>query len=74
MKATERDWKAWYATLKNAEPDVYRKAIQYAEGVSLNHNLADKAAAACEVSHVMLACELLGLKPSALDCIPTEGI
>ena len=63
MSVRKIDWERWYATLRNADPEAYRKAIQYAEGVSLNHNLPDKAAAACEVSHVMLACELLGIQP-----------
>jgi hypothetical protein len=58
-----KDWKRWYAALRAADEDVYRKAIQYAEAVSLNHGLDDKAAAACEVSHVALACELLHIKP-----------
>jgi hypothetical protein len=57
------DYDKWYAALKAVEPEAYFKAIQYAEGVTLKFNLPEKAAVECERSHVMLACELLGIRP-----------
>ena len=51
----------WYALLRNHDERAYEKAIQYAEGVTLKHNLGVLAAADCEVACVMLACEILGL-------------
>jgi len=62
MKSS-RDWERWYKTLRAVEPDAYRKAIEFSEGVSLTHNLDTKVAADVEVACVMLACDLLGVKP-----------
>jgi hypothetical protein len=60
---TRHDWEAWYRALKAANPDAYRKAIGYSEAMALNFNWPMKQAAECERSHVMLACELIGVKP-----------
>ena len=62
-EVTANKWQGWYRALRAVEPDAYRKAISYAEGVTLQHNLSDKLAADIEVACVMLACELLDVKP-----------
>lgn len=56
-------WEPWYRTLKAVEPEAYRKAIEYGQGVSLTHDLDNNIAADVEIACVMLACELLGVKP-----------
>jgi hypothetical protein len=56
------NWESWYRALKQRDPDIYRKAIQYSEALALNYNFPMKQAAECERSHVMLACEILGVK------------
>jgi hypothetical protein len=60
---TDPNWEKWYQTLKAVEPEAYYKAIQYGEGISLHFSLPLEQAAEVERSHVMLACELLGIKP-----------
>lgn len=60
---TKIDYEPWYRALKAVEPDAYRKAIQYAEGFSINNRLSTEAAFEVERSHVMLACELLEIVP-----------
>ena len=57
------DWESWYRALKTTDQEAYRKAIQYAEGLSINFNFPIKQAAEVERSHVMLACEILGVRP-----------
>lgn len=57
------DWERWYRALRAADPEAYRKAISYSEGVTLNHNTPMKAAAEYERSMVMLACDLLQVRP-----------
>ena len=60
-RTSRRDWERWYAALRNCEPEAFRQAIQAAEGCSITHRLDTKVAADIEVSHVMLACTLLGV-------------
>jgi hypothetical protein len=60
---SQTNLESWYRTLKAVHPDAYRKAIGYSEALSLKFNWPLKQAAECERSHVMLACELLGVKP-----------
>lgn len=62
------DYTPWYRTLKAVEPEAYYKAIKYAEGFSINHKLSTEAAYEIERSHVMLACELLNVTPTAKAC------
>ena len=57
------DYDKWYRALKAVEPDAYKKAVEYAQGVSLNHQLPLKVSADIEIASVMLACELLGIRP-----------
>lgn len=57
------DWQKWYRTLKAVEPEAYEKALRYAEGLSLKFNLPLSHASEIERSHVMLACELLDVRP-----------
>jgi hypothetical protein len=57
------DWERWYFALKQQQPDAYRKAIEYTEAVTLNFRVAQKAAGAYECAAVLLACDLLGVKP-----------
>lgn len=57
-------WERWYSALRAANPDAYRKAISYSESVTINNNTPLKAAADYERSMVMLACELLDVRPS----------
>ena len=52
-------WQPFYRKLKDRDPVLYRKAIQYGEGVSINHNLSHKAAAELEFSMVCLALDAL---------------
>ena len=58
------NWEKWYRTLKAVEPEAYEKALRYGQAISLTHDLGSKIAAEIEVSHVMLACELLGVGPA----------
>ena len=60
-RTSRRDWKRWYAALRNADSEAYFKAIRYAEGISIQHHLSTEVAAEVEISHIMLACELLGV-------------
>ena len=55
--------KVWYDALRKADINAYHKAIAYAEGLSLTYNWPEKQAIECERSHIMFACELLGVKP-----------
>lgn len=61
---TYEQFEPWFRALKAARPFDYRKAIEYAEGVTLRHNLPLKVGAEIEQATVMLACELLGIKPA----------
>lgn len=65
MSGLDTQWKRWYRALKAVEPDAYKKAIEYAAGVSLTYNMPLEQSAEVERSHVMLACELLGVTPSS---------
>lgn len=61
-----QDWERWYRALKAANPEAYRKAIGYMEATTLSHYapaVPQKAAADYERAAVMLACELLGVRP-----------
>ena len=57
------DWESWYRALKAANPDAYRKAIGHMEEVTITHHMPLQAAAEYERAAVLLACELLGVKP-----------
>ena len=57
------DWEKWYVALRAVEPDAYKAAIEYAEGLSLNYNFSLMVAAEVERSHVMLACRVLRVQP-----------
>ena len=57
------DWRKWYSALRAVEPEAYEKALIYAEGLSLQFNLPLSHASEIERSHIMLACELLGVRP-----------
>ena len=56
-------WESWYRALKRANPEAYRKAIGYIEATTLTFKVPTKAAAEYERAAVMLACELLGVRP-----------
>lgn len=58
------EWQLWYSALKALEPEAYQKAIRYADGMAMQHKLPTYAAADIERSHIMLACELLGIRPT----------
>lgn len=57
------NWEQWYRALKERDPQAYRSAIQGVEAVTLTFNVPTKAAAEYERAAVMLACELLGVRP-----------
>lgn len=57
------NWEAWYRALKELDPDAYKNAIQSMEAVTLTFNVPTKAAAEYERAAVMLACQLLGVRP-----------
>jgi len=57
------DWERWYRALRAADPDAYQAAINGVEAVTLTFNVPQKAAAEYERNAVMLACQLLGVKP-----------
>lgn len=59
---TKIDWEAWYRALKERDPEVYRRTIDYMEAVTLNHSVPQKAAAEYERTAVLLACELLDVR------------
>ena len=61
------DWQPWYRALKKHSFTKYRKAIDYMEGNSINHDLSTKAAADFERAAVMLCCEVLGIEPDHED-------
>lgn len=63
MSKPGADWEKWYRALRAADSEAYRKAISYSESVTLNHNTPMKAAAEYERSMVMLACDLLRVRP-----------
>ena len=57
------DYEKWYRALKKENRKAYNAAIQYSEGLIINHNFDHKLAAECEASHVMLVCKVLGIIP-----------
>ena len=62
-KPVGANWETWYRALKSVNREAYDKAIRYSEALSLKYNLPLTQAAEFERSHVMLACELLGVRP-----------
>jgi dihydroxyacetone kinase-like predicted kinase len=71
MRRATDEWKKWYAALRNANESAYEQAIRYSEGTILNNHseeISHKFAADIEFSHVMLACELLGIRPEKERC------
>jgi hypothetical protein len=72
-RTSRRDWKRWYAALRNNSPDAFRNAIQAAEGISITHHLSTEIAAELEISHVMLACTVLGISLSANSSAAPSG-
>lgn len=56
------EWKKWYRALKSANPDAYRKAIESAGGLSINHRIDNKVSADIERSFVVFACGLLEIQ------------
>ena len=63
MSAIRDDWKRWYRALKATHPEWYAKAIRYSEAQTINHRIANPAAADIERSFVMFACEMLEVDP-----------
>jgi hypothetical protein len=61
QRTTRQQWEKLYKSLRAYDPEAFRKAIQAAEGCAINHHLSSAIAADIEVSHVALACELLGV-------------
>lgn len=55
-----KDWKTYYFRLKQRNPEHYRKAIQYAEGFSLDGGMDTRKAADLENAFVVFALELTG--------------
>ena len=53
----------FYRALKSADFELYRRCIQGAEAITLNHNLPNKVAVEIEVAVVFAACDALRLKP-----------
>lgn len=53
------DWEWQYRKLRELDPSIYRRAIEYGEGVTLTHHLSAKAAADVEVALVSLALEII---------------
>lgn len=58
---------SFYGALKAQNYEVYRKAINYASGISLNNYLSLRAAAEIERTLVFFACELLNIEPERYD-------
>jgi hypothetical protein len=56
-------WREWYRALRESNPEAYRSAIQFSEGVALSRRVDIKTAAEYERAMVMFACELLGVRP-----------
>lgn len=54
----------FYRALKASDFDLYRRCIQSAEAITLNHDLSHKVAVEIEAAVVFAACDALGLKPS----------
>jgi acetyl-CoA carboxylase alpha subunit len=65
MTMTYPEFKPWLNELKWRNPEAYRKAIVYSEGVALKHELPLPIAVDVEQAAVMLTCELLGITPAA---------
>ena len=63
MSTFSPNWESWYRALKQRDPEIFRKAIEYSEGVTLTFNIALAPAAEYERAMVMLACEILGVEP-----------
>lgn len=53
------NWEKTYAELKAVDPQLYRKALQYSEGLALTYNFNHKVAAEVERAMVSLALEIL---------------
>lgn len=53
----------YYIALKARHPKKHSRAVQYAEGVTLAHNLDPEIAATVESACILLACELLEVDP-----------
>jgi hypothetical protein len=41
-----------YAALRNLAPDLYRRAVETADGIAINHGLSTKVAA--EIEHALV--------------------
>jgi len=52
-----------YARLKAHDAELYRKCIQYGEGVTLKHGLGHRAAADLEIATVFAVAEAIGVWP-----------
>lgn len=53
----------YYDALKAADFDRYRKAIQSAEAVTLEHHLSQKVAVEIEAAVIFAVCDALGVTP-----------
>ena len=61
---TYAEFEPWFKELRWRNPEAYRKALAYSEGVTLKHDLAVSVEADIEQATVMLACELLEITPA----------
>lgn len=52
-----------YALLRERDPERYRRAIEAAQCVILNHRLEGRAAVDTEAMVVLAVCDALNLKP-----------
>jgi|SRR3990172_6968350 len=68
MNPSSERWKNWYRALRDANPDMYHKAIRCADGLAINYNLDTNLAAEIEVAMVMLVCEALDIRPPNKEC------
>ena len=54
----------WYAALKAAHPEAYKKAIEFMEGCSMANAVSLSVAVTYEGAAIMLLCDVLGIEPT----------
>jgi hypothetical protein len=62
-KRVGADWEMWYRALKAHDAAIYQRVIQGVEAVTLTYRIPTQAAAEYERNAVMLACDLLSIRP-----------